>query len=162
MSVLTKTRKSESELSTNGSDESRSLFRREIEDAFDRAFRMIRHRPWFDFDRAMAAEWPAMDVSENEKSLNIRCDVPGLRPQDIDVQVSDNVLSIRGQREETSESKDNGKRRERFAGSFSRTITLPSYVQTDSITAKCDNGVLNVTIPIKAGAGSKKVRVEST
>ena len=163
MSVLTKTRKSEqSNLAVNGSENNRSLFRREIEDAFDRAFRLFRHGSSFDFDRAMTQDWPAMDVTENEKSLNIRCDVPGLRAQDIDVQVSDNVLTIRGQREETRESNENGKRRERFAGSFSRTITLPSYAQTDGINAKYENGVLNLTIPVKPGQGSKKVPVSGT
>lgn len=162
MSVLTKSREKK-DLSNNESETGIDVFRREIEDAFGRAFRLFNRSPWFmDFDRELKTQWPALDVTEDGKTLSVRCDLPGLRAQDINVDVTENNLTISGKRDESRETTEDGaKRRERFAGSFFRSIPLPSYAQIDAVKAKYENGVLNVTVPIKPGEGQKRVAIET-
>lgn len=141
-------------------DRPTSLFRRGIERAFNRTRRALEHSPWTIFDDL--SSWPAIDVAEDEKLLTLRVDVPGLKPNEIDVEVSGNLLSIRGERtEELKDEKRGGTyRHERFSGSFSRTVTLPSYVNADKVDAKYDKGVLVLSIPKIPGAGPKRVVVK--
>lgn len=105
-------------------------------------------------------EWPAIDVAEDEKAITVRADVPGLEPADLDVEVSGNLLTLRGKREdEWSESKAGVYRQERRSGSFARTISLPTYVQADKIEARYDKGTVTVTLPKQPGQGPKRVNI---
>ena len=142
-----------------------SRFRRELEDAFDRAFGGLSFGlgdPWRTAE--IGLPWPPTDVSETEKEFSVRLDVPGLRPEDLDVQLTDGTLTVRGERSEESEEKGNGDtyRHERYSGSFARTITIPTYADTAKAEAKYDKGVLTVTLPKLPGQGPKRVAVKTS
>jgi HSP20 family protein len=102
-----------------------------------------------------------MDVSEDDKAVTYRVDLPGLGPKDVEVEVSGDRLSIRGTRRE--ERSDGGReRRERFVRSFSRTATLPPYADGEKAEASYDRGVLTVTAPEAPGRGPRRVAVKTS
>jgi len=99
---------------------------------------------------------PMVNVSEDEASVVVSAELPGLEEKDIEVSVADDVLTIRGEKKE--EKEDKGKnyfRMERHYGEFRREIPLPSEVEVDKVEASFKNGVLKVTLP-----KSKKARTE--
>jgi HSP20 family protein len=100
-------------------------------------------------------------VSEDDRGVTVRVDVPGLEPKDLDVDVSGNVLTIRGSRSEEHEDKRHH-RRERVSGSFVRSIPLPAHVDAAALEARYDKGVLTVTAPRIPGKGPKRVAVTAT
>jgi HSP20 family protein len=90
--------------------------------------------------------------------LVIRAEVPGVEPKDVDVSVHDGVLTVKVEREEKSETEEEGRFRSEFRyGSFARSIVLPTGVDEDAITADCTNGVVEVRVPAGA-APSPTVR----
>ncbi len=104
---------------------------------------------------------PPIDVAENEKEITVRVEVPGVDPKDIEVTVSDRVLTISGEKQESRESKDNGVRHsERRFGSFRRTIQLPKSVDTNHIKAEHSHGVLQVRLNKSESVIPKRIRVE--
>ena len=135
--------------------------RKELGRTFDRLWgdleRGPMHRAW---PLTEMPAWPAMDIGEDEKAVTIRADVPGLDAKDVDVELSGNLLTVRGKREEEwTDNRGGMQRRERRLGSFTRTITLPNYVEADKAEAKFEKGTLTVTLPKMPGAGPKRVRV---
>ena len=91
---------------------------------------------------------PALDLSETEEAYLVEATVPGFKPEDLDITVENNVLSIKGNlQQETEDRKRNYHRIERRYGSFQRTISLPSSIKADSIQASLTNGVLRLEIP---------------
>ncbi len=107
-------------------------------------------------------EWaPSVDVSETKDSVVVRAEVPGLEPKDIDISLSNDVLTIRGKKEQEKEEKEeNYHRIERSYGSFSRSIRLPREVQGNKIKANYKNGVLRITLPKSKEAKEIKIKVE--
>jgi len=104
--------------------------------------------------------FPALDVSENEKEIIVKAELPGLDPADLDITLNRGVLTIKGEKKfEDEEKKDNYHRIERSYGAFARSITLPAEVREDQITAKCDKGVLIVTLPKEEASKTKKIEV---
>ena len=104
---------------------------------------------------------PHFDLSETDNALAIRMDVPGIKPADIDIQVSGNMLTISGERKEEKEEKGRTFHRvERRSGSFSRSVMLPCAVQEDKIEAKYADGVLVVSLPKTEEAKTRKIKVQ--
>lgn len=104
---------------------------------------------------------PAVDIVEKDAAYLIRAEVPGLPPENIDVQVENDVLTVRGERKYENEDEQGGYRRvERSYGSFARSFVLPKGVNPDSIEALVEHGVLTVTIPKSAPASARKVEVK--
>ncbi|MFH1303231.1 MAG: Hsp20/alpha crystallin family protein, partial [Planctomycetota bacterium] len=103
----------------------------------------------FSGDGGLVAGFDAMlDMSETDDEIEVRMDVPGILPEEIEVEVSGNTLFITGERKEEKETKGKTYHRiERTYGSFSRSVTLPCDVESDHIEAQCENGVLTVTLP---------------
>jgi len=134
---------------------------------FDRDPWSLVRDPWSTFDRVSErlnalAPWPAVDVSEDDHAVTVRCDVPGLDAKDLDVQVSGNLLTVSGSREdEWSDKKRGVRRQERVSGSFSRTITLPDYVDAEKLEAKYEKGTLTITVPKVPGKGPRRVTVQA-
>jgi HSP20 family protein len=95
-------------------------------------------------------EWsPAIDVIREDKKIVVRADVPGIKPEDIDVKFEDGILTLSGKHMEEKEEKEKDYvRRERRYGAFSRSMTLPEGVSAEDIDATCKDGVLEVTVPI--------------
>ena len=134
-----------------------SDFRREIDRAIDRVWRDVARDRWPDFD---FAPWPAIDAAEDDTAITLRVDVPGLEPKDVEVEVADGVLTIKGSREESKTEGNGGPyRHERYAGSFTRSMTLPSYADAEKVSAKYDKGVLTISVPKVPGKGPRKVPI---
>ena len=144
-------------------------FRDEIDRAINRMWGGALSAPFTLFPEAMLApqlktwsSWPAIDVSEDDKGVTIRADVPGMDAKDVAVEVSGNAVTIRGAREEEKEEKNASMwRRERRLGKFERTITLPQYIDVDKLDAKYEKGTLTVTAPRSPGEAPKRVEVKN-
>lgn len=105
---------------------------------------------------------PPCDVTETAGELRLKFDLPGMKADDIEVQLHGNVLTVSGERKEEKEEKGQlCHRLERRHGAFSRTITLPCAVVEDKVDAKYRDGVLCLTIPKTEEARSRKIKVQA-
>jgi HSP20 family protein len=103
---------------------------------------------------------PAVDVWEAEGELVLSFDLPGISEEDIAVELEDNVLTVSGERERTSEhSNDRFYRFERRFGTFARSVTLPQGVKEDAIQANYTNGVLEVRVPKPEEQKPKRIQI---
>jgi HSP20 family protein len=110
-----------------------------------------------------AIETPAIDVVRENGRMVVRADLPGIKPQEVEVEVEDDILTIWGEHTESGEEK--GKhyvRRERRYGSFSRSMALPTGIDPTGIMAQTRNGVLEVTIPLPKEANRETVTITPT
>ncbi len=143
---------------------------------------LIRYQPWENLNRLQrelshmfeplvtqnnddainASDWsPAVDVKEEETQFLIQADLPGVNPDDIEVHMDNGTLTISGEREsEKKEERDGYKRVERSYGSFLRRFNLPESADAESISAKSDHGVLEITIPKKTTELSRRISVK--
>jgi len=106
--------------------------------------------------------WPAVDVIDTPETLQIKAEVPGIDPKDIDISIVGNALTIKGAKSEEKEEK--GKtwyRRERSVGSFLRTVTLPVAVDAEHVEAIDESGVLTITLPKLEQERAKFIRVKA-
>jgi HSP20 family protein len=129
---------------------------------FDEAFRGIPsggEEEW-----ALGGAWaPAVDIYEHEGNLVLQAELPGVDPKHVDVRVENNVLTLRGERKFDSEVKrEQYHRVERAYGTFSRSFTLPSVVDTGKIKAEFKDGVLRVTLPQREEAKPKQIQIAVT
>jgi HSP20 family protein len=105
---------------------------------------------------------PAVDVYEDEHNVALKIEVPGIDEKDIDVRIENNTLTVHGERNfEKEEKEENYRRVERQYGSFTRSFTLPNTVDTEKVSANYEKGVLKVTLPKKAEAKPKQIRVSA-
>ena len=126
---------------------------------FDEAFRGIPRGA--EDDWALGGNWaPVVDIYEHEGNLVLKAELPGIEPKDVDVRVENNVLTLRGERKFDSEVKrEKFHRVERAYGSFSRSFTLPSVVDTEKIKAEYKDGVLRVALPTREEAKPKQISI---
>lgn len=104
---------------------------------------------------------PAVDIVENEKAYLVKAELPGLAPEDIDVKIENDVLTLRGERKLEHEDTRGGYRRvERSYGSFTRSFVLPKGTRADAIEAQVESGVLTITIPKVEAAAVRRVEVK--
>jgi HSP20 family protein len=123
------------------------------------------------FDR-MFDEWqggrerawtPAIDVVREEGHLVVPADLPGIKPEEVKIEVEDDVLTVSGEHQENKEDKDkNYVRRERRYGSFSRSMALPAGIDAKDIKAETHDGVVEVTIPLPKEAKKETVTIRTT
>ncbi|QDV51947.1 Hsp20/alpha crystallin family protein [Gimesia fumaroli] len=103
----------------------------------------------------------SLDMSETDDAIEVRLDVPGIKPEEIEVEVAGNQLRISGERkEETEEKSKTFHRIERHSGSFSRAVTLPCDVNENQVQASCENGVLTVSLPKCEAVKPHKISVK--
>lgn len=103
---------------------------------------------------------PAMDLVESGDHYVLSADLPGLTEADVEIEVSDRVLTVSGERTSTQETTERGYRRvERAFGSFKRSVTLPEGVDAQAVTATFANGVLEVSIPKPVHAQPHKIAI---
>jgi HSP20 family protein len=103
---------------------------------------------------------PAVDIFETEHELVLKADLPDVNPQDLDIRVENNILTIRGERKfENKVNEENYLRVERAYGSFSRSFSLANSVKSDAIRADYQNGVLTLSIPKREEAKPKQIEV---
>jgi HSP20 family protein len=107
------------------------------------------------------AQWaPAVDIKEETDRFVLHADIPGVKPEEIDVSMEDGVLTIKGEKESESKTeKDGYKRVERSFGSFYRRFSLPDTADSESISAKSKHGVLEIVIPKREAVKPKKISV---
>ena len=109
------------------------------------------------------SDWvPAVDIKEEDTQFLVVADIPGVAPENIEVKMENGMLSIKGERkEEHKEEKKGYQRIERSCGTFHRRFTLPETADPEGITARSNNGSLEVTIPKReAPAQSRRINVE--
>jgi HSP20 family protein len=103
---------------------------------------------------------PAVDIYEDAQKLALSIEVPGIKPENVDVRVENNTLTVKGERTFSDEQKEENFRRiERRFGSFVRSFTLPQTVDTEQVSAHSENGVLVIELPKKAAAQPKQIKV---
>jgi HSP20 family protein len=128
----------------------------ELRTRFDRMFEDLldgREREWM----------PAIDVERENGNLVVRADVPGIKAEEVKIEVKDDILTVSGEHEERKEQKDKRfLRRERRYGSFSRSLALPAGVEAKKIKAQTHDGVVEVTIPLPQEAKKETVTITPT
>lgn len=131
-------------------------FNREMDNLWDRFFSEM---PFTGFER----EWlPSVDVAESDGGITVRAELPGLEAKDIDLNISGDLLSIRGEKKSKEEVKeDDYFSRESYYGSFQRSIRLPAEVQSDKVDASFKNGVLEIKLPKSEMTQAKKIEIKS-
>ncbi len=106
---------------------------------------------------------PAVDVIENDDAYVLNAEVPGMDPEDIDIRLDANVLTLSGERSWNDEtSRDGYQRVERAFGRFERSFVLPDTVNTDDIDASVENGLLRVTLPKEAKTLPRRIEVKAS
>jgi HSP20 family protein len=138
-------------------DEIDNLF----DDFFNRPFGLLR-RPSRGFETLRKFS-PSIDVSETAKQVNIKAELPGMEADDIDLEVRDEMVLIRGEKKSEREQKDEQfYRLERSYGSFQRSIPLPAEIDVDKAKANFKNGVLSIKLPkVKPSQPRRKIDVKA-
>ncbi len=135
-----------------------SRLRREMDRMWDDFFAPARR-----FLRPGEVEWvPAVDVAEDADKVTIKAEVPGLEAKDLDISLTGDVLTIKGEKKsEREEKKENYHLVERSYGSFSRSLKLPAAVNADKIEASYKQGVLTITCPKKEKVKPKAIEIKA-
>src|SRR5216684_8181432 len=112
-------------------------------------------------DESSITTWaPAVDIYETEHELVVKADLPDIKPEELDIRVENNILTIRGERKfEKKVNESNYLRVERAYGSFSRSFSLANTVNTDAIKADYRDGVLTLSVPKREEAKPKQIKV---
>jgi HSP20 family protein len=133
---------------------------RDIDDYFDRLFDLRRWPQLWSAEREF--EWkPATDIAETDKEFVFKAELPGVKKEDISVELEGNTLTMRGERKQEKEEKTKKVHRvERFHGTFMRSFTLPENVDAKALTAEMKEGVLQVHLPKTAAPEAKVTKVE--
>ena len=132
---------------------------REMNRLFDDVFRGFDIAPFGSFGgMGRMAGWPSVEVSETDKDVRVSAELPGLDEKDVEVLMSDSVLTLRGEKRSEVEDKDRTFS-ERTYGRFERRIPLGWDVEEDKVNASFRNGVLTVTMPKSAKAAAKARRI---
>ena len=104
---------------------------------------------------------PPVDIYEDEHKIVLKLEVPGMKQEDLDIQLENNTLTVRGERKfEKEEKEENFHRIERRYGSFYRAFTIPNTVNPENVKADYDAGVLNIQLEKKAEAKPKQIKVQ--
>jgi len=131
-----------------------------LQDRMNRLFRDSYNDAGQDESLTTSRFAPAVDVYEDEHQVTLKIEVPGIDEKDIDVRVENNTLTVQGERKiEKEEKEENYRRVERQYGSFTRTFTLPQTVDSEKVSASYEKGVLKITLPKKAEAKPKQIKV---
>lgn len=103
---------------------------------------------------------PSVEMDETDQEVHLKLEVPGLEAKDLNVEVTEDTVSVWGERKSESETESEGMVRSEFHyGKFERVIPMPSHVQPDHVEAEYNNGVLNLTLPKSAKEEKKAVKV---
>ena len=133
-----------------------SSFRDEMDKLWNRTFG---ERP---FAGALTEEWlPSVDISETKDSYIVKAELPGLEAKDVNVNLSGDLLTIKGEKKKEAEDKEEQHYCvERYYGSFQRVFQLPSGVKGDKIAATFEKGVLKITLPKAEEAKKKEIEIK--
>src|ERR1700752_1768048 len=133
---------------------------RTLQEEVNRLFSTNLTRAFGDEGIARGGWAPSVDIYENKDQIVLEAELPGMKKEDFDLSIENNVITLRGERRfEKSEETDNYHRVERSYGSFTRSFTLPQTVSAEGATAEYNNGVLRVTLPKREETKSRRIQV---
>jgi HSP20 family protein len=131
--------------------------KREMDRLFDRFF----ESPWAEMP-ALGDWTPAIDVTEGKDAITVKAEVPGVEPKEIAVSLEGDLLTIKGEKEDRKEEKDERHHRvERSWGAFMRGVRLPAPVDGSKVTATFKNGVVTITLPKTPSAKGTMIPVKA-
>lgn len=137
---------------------------------FEELERMQRQMDWLTgglsrgpFREPTAGVFPLMNVTEDKDSFYVRAELPGLKPDELEISVTGDTLSLSGERKIRAEDeKAQYHRREREAGKFNRIVSLPSQVNTGKVDARCTDGILTVVLPKAEATKPKQITIKGS
>lgn len=133
---------------------------RTLQEEVNRLFSTNLTRAFGDEGIGRGAWSPSVDIYENKDQIVLEAELPGMKQEDFDLTIENNVITIRGERRfEKVDDADNYHRVERSYGSFTRSFTLPQTVSGEGAQAEYSNGVLRVTLPKREEAKSRKIAI---
>ena len=119
-----------------------------LRDAMDRLFDEAFTRPWGMMGGGRGSSAPAVDMYQTDNEMVVKAAVPGMKPEDVQIAVTGDVLTIKGETNEKSDTKEKAYHiREQRWGTFERMISLPTAVVSDKAQAEFENGILTITLP---------------
>lgn len=137
--------------------------RAELSTTFNRLNQLVDEafRGWSNEGDSLAGWIPPVDVTEDHEQVRVMAELPGVRPDDVKIQLENNVLTIRGEKvQESGSDQARVQRFERSYGAFERAFTVPSTVDAERITATYEHGVLTVTLPKVERAKPRAIEVK--
>jgi HSP20 family protein len=121
---------------------------------------LIRWDPFRGMDTMKESWSPSVDIFETENEVVIKAELPGMEAKDIEIKLENNVLMLRGDRRFEKETKnENYHRVERSYGNFTRSFSLPAFVDDSKVNAEYKNGLLRIVLPKKEQARSKEIKI---
>jgi Molecular chaperone (small heat shock protein) len=133
---------------------------RSLQDEVNRLFSTNLTRAFGEEGIARGAWNPSVDIYENKDQIVLEAELPGMKREDFDLSIENNVITLRGERRfEKKDESDNYHRVERAYGSFTRSFTLPQTVQAESVTAEYRNGVLRVVMPKREEVKARRIEI---
>ena len=136
---------------------------RSLQEEVNRLFSTNLNRSFDDEGIGRGAWAPSVDIYENKDQLVLEAELPGMKPEEFDLSIENNVITLRGERRfEKTDEGDNYHRVERSYGSFTRSFTLPQTVNGEEAKAEYSNGVLRVTLPKREEAKSRRIEISGT
>ena len=135
---------------------------RGLQDEMNRLFGSTLSRTGSD-EGTFGGGWsPRVDIYENKDNLVIEAELPGMKPEDVDISIENNVLTIQGKREfEQKDENDNFHRVERHYGSFTRSFTLPPTVNSEDANANFENGILKLSLAKREEAKPRRIEIKA-
>ncbi len=136
-----------------------------LRDAMDRLFDESFWAPFGLLDgrrerRHMGRLMPRVDISETDTEVKLRAEIPGVDPEKLDIEVTEDTITLSGKTERSEEEKkENYYRAERYVGEFSREFMLPCRIEPDKVEARAKNGVITISLQKQASEQRKKVQV---
>jgi len=134
---------------------------RSIQNEFNRVFGTVVPRAFGNEEGVLSGNWtPSVDIAEDENTITLEADLPGLKAEDIKLSIENYRLTLSGERKFENETKrDNYHRVERSYGSFTRTFSLPNTVSVDDVKADFSDGVLRITLPKREEVKARQINV---
>ena len=131
-------------------------------DHFNQLFNETFARAFGDQQETSPRTWvPPVDICETEDSLVLKAELPGIKPEAVEIRVEDSTLHLKGERKFEKEIKEENLHRvERSYGTFSRTFTLPSSIDSDKVKAEYQNGILTLTMPKREEAKPRTIKID--
>ncbi|MDJ0676971.1 MAG: Hsp20/alpha crystallin family protein [Calothrix sp. MO_167.B42] len=129
-----------------------------VERRFHSLFDEFLPRKWQDFTKF--SEMPAAEISETDDAVYLKLEVPGMEAKDLDIEATEDAITISGERKSESKTEEKGfTKSEFYYGKFHRVIPLPASIQNNNITAEYKDGILNLTLPKSDTERQKVVKV---
>jgi HSP20 family protein len=137
---------------------------RTLQEEVNRLFSTNLTRAFGDDEGIGRGAWaPSVDIYENKDQIVLEAELPGMKQEDFDLSIENNVITLRGERRfEKADETDNYHRVERSYGAFTRSFTLPQTVSAEGATAEYNNGVLRVTLPKREETKARRIQVSGT